>query len=344
MIVAGAVPRTPDGWDDGVLALHGHFLQSRAWARVQERLGNPVVVGADRDWCWLGTIRRAGPFRYLYLPFGPSLRGGEFLEAAMASARARARRLGCAFVRFEPGAVDAATVERTGAQRVRSRQYEHTLVLSLDVEPDTLRRGLNSGHRSRINTASRRGLHVERSSDPGRMADFVRLLRATEQRAGFFSYEDPYFAAIAAELLPSGDATLYFAMAGERCAAAALVFDFGPTRYYAFGATDSDSRRLMPAPPLVWQTILDAHAAGQRCFDFWGAAPPDAGPDHPWSGITDFKRGFGAAPRAFAGTWELTVRPLPARLFALAHAARRQSGRLAVRLSERRSPRSRSDS
>lgn len=313
----------PEGWDEGVIALGGHFLQSTAWARVQERLGNRVFVGASRDWCWLGIVRRVGPFRYLYLPFGPSLRNPAALPAALRSARDRGRRLGCAFVRFEPRQVDAAAIVATGARRVRSRQYEHTLVLRIDVDEETLRSGLNSGHRSRINTADRRGLRVVRSNDPARMPDFVRLLRQVEQRNDFFSYEDPYFDAIAQELLGSGDASLYFAVAGDVDAAAALVFDFGPTRYYAFGATATESRKLMPAPPLVWQAIIDARREGRERFDFWGAAPPDAAPGHPWSGITDFKRGFGGEREAYAGTWELTVRPVAARLFALARAARR---------------------
>jgi lipid II:glycine glycyltransferase (peptidoglycan interpeptide bridge formation enzyme) len=290
---------------------------------VQHRLGNRVVVGADREWCWLGVVRRAGPFRYLYLPFGPSLRTPAELDAALTSARSTAHRLGCAFVRFEPGRIDTERVAATGARRVQSRQYAHSLVLRLDVDVASLRSGLKSGHRSGINGAARRGLTFEHSNDPARMPGFLRMLRDTERRAGFFSYEDPYFAAIAEELLPTGDATLYFAMSEERAVAGALVFDFGPTRYYAYGAMDGDVRRLMPAPPLVWQTILDAREQGRRRFDFWGAAPPDAGPDHAWSGITYFKSGFGSERESYAGTWELTVRPVAARLFALAHAVRR---------------------
>ncbi|MDQ6856400.1 MAG: peptidoglycan bridge formation glycyltransferase FemA/FemB family protein [Candidatus Dormibacteraeota bacterium] len=313
----------PEGWDEGVIALGGHFLQSSRWARVQERLGNRVVVGAHRDWCWLGVVRQVGPFRYLYIPFGPSLRSAAALAPAVASARHRAHRLRCAFVRFEPGGVAASDVLATGARRVKPRQYEHTLVLRIDTDEETLRKGLNSGHRSRINTADKRGLRVVRSNDAARMPDFVRLLRQVEQRNDFFSYEDPYFDAIAKGLLGTGDATLYFAVAGDLDAAAALVFDFGPTRYYAFGATATQARKLMPAPPLVWQAILDARRDGRERFDFWGAAPPDAGPEHPWAGITEFKRGFGAERREYVGTWELVVRPVAARLFALARSARR---------------------
>ncbi len=313
----------PDGWDAGVLELKGHFLQSAAWARVQTRLGNPVVVGAAYDWCWLGVVRRAGPIRYLYLPFGPSLRSEAALGDAMSSARTRARRLGCAFVRFEPGSAGRAAVAHTGSRQVRPRQYQHTLTLRLDGDERSLWRGVNSGHRSRINGAQKRGLRIERSSDPALMPEFVNLLRQTERRNSFFSFEDDYFTAIAEELLPSGEASLYFAAAGDRRVAGALVFDFGPTRYYAFGATDSSARKLMPAPPLVWRAIVDAREHGRERFDFWGAAPPTAGPDHPWKGITDFKSGFGGEPESYAGTWELPVRPLAAALLRLAQRLRR---------------------
>jgi lipid II:glycine glycyltransferase (peptidoglycan interpeptide bridge formation enzyme) len=154
------------------------------------------------------------------------------------------------------------------------------------------------------------------------MLEFLRLLRETERRAGFYSYDDPYFAAIASELLPSGEATVYFAMFEGTAVATAMVFDFGETRYYAYGAGENDARRLSPAPPLVWQTILDARERGETRYDFWGSAPPDAGIDHPWAGITYFKRAFGAQPVRYAGTWELTVRPLAARIFAVARRLR----------------------
>jgi lipid II:glycine glycyltransferase (peptidoglycan interpeptide bridge formation enzyme) len=304
------------------MALNGHFLQSAAWARVQLRLRNPVTVGADRDWCWLGVVRRAGPIRYLYLPMGPSLRGEAALGAAIVAAHRRAQRLGCAFLRFEPGPVSSAIVAATGARQVRPRQYQHTLILQLDRDDESLWRGVNSGHRSRINGAAKRGLRIERSDDPALMPSFVSLLRQTEHRKRFFSFEDAYFAAIADELLPTGAASLYFAVAGGTRVAAALVFDFGTTRYYAFGATSDVARKLMPAPPLVWRCITDARTEGRQRFDFWGSAPPGAGGDHPWAGITEFKRGFGGEPLTSAGTWEIPVRPVSAALFTLAQRLR----------------------
>lgn len=312
----------PDGWDEGVLSLGGHVLQSRAWARVQQRLGYPVLSAAHRDWCWLGVVRRAGPFRYLYLPFGPTLRGPEALAAAASSARGRARAAGCAFLRLEPDLVTPAELSALHAAQVRSRQHQHTLRLHIEADADTLRKGLNRGHRSRINTAEKRGVSIEQVSEPAEIADFIGLLRQTETRAAFYSHDDRYYHAIADELMPTDEAVLYYARAGGSRVAGALLFDYGDTRYYAFAASDTGKRSLMPAPPLVWRAILDGRDKGMRWFDFWGIAPPDR-PDHGWASITEFKRGFGGEVHSRAGTWEIAVRPLRARLFRVAQALRR---------------------
>lgn len=313
---------TPDGWDQRVADLGGHFLQSAAWARVQAALGYEVSFASGPGWCSMGVVRRVGPFRYLYLPFGPSLQGAEQLPEALRAARTRARELGCAFIRLEPDAATPAELRRLGARPVRSRQHQHTLVLRIDVDDATLRSGLNSGHRSRINTAAKRGLVIEQVRDPSDIADFVALLRQTERRAGFYSHDDGYYQAIATELMPTGEASLYYAGVQRRRIAAALLFDFAGTRYYAFAASDTERRSLMPAPPLVWRAIVDGREKGMRWFDFWGVAPPGV-PGHKWAGITEFKRGFGGELHTRAGTWEVTVRPVSARLFSIARALRR---------------------
>lgn len=315
-------PVIPDGWDERVLALRGHFLQSAAWARVQGRLGYELDFASGRGWCWLGIVRPAGPLRYLYLPFGPNFADAAALGDALATARQRARSLGCAFIRIEPDSITAAQLGRLGARQVRSRQHQHTLVLRIDADDATLRRGLNSGHRSRINTAEKRGLTIVQVQAADDISAFVGLLRQTESRAGFYSHDDPYYRAIADELMPTGEASLYYAVHENRRVAGALIFDYGDTRYYAFAASDTQRRSVMPAPPLVWRTILDGRERGLRFFDFWGVAPPDQ-PDHKWAGITEFKRGFGGELHARAGTWEVAVQPVRARLFSIAQALRR---------------------
>jgi hypothetical protein len=309
----------PGGWDESVIALRGHFLQSSAWARVLARMQYEVTFGRGEGWCWLGVVRRVGPFRYLYLPFGPSLTDPTRLPDAVRAARDRARDLGCALVRVEPDAPAGPRLVALGARRVRSGPHEHTLLLRLDADEATLRRGLKGKHRQRINTAEKRGLSLEQVRDPGDITDFIALVRQTEVRARFTAQDDSYYHAIADELMPTGEASLYYASVEGQRVASLLVFDFGATRYCAFGGNDRQRRSVMPGPPLMWRTILDGREKGMGWFDFWGVAPPDQ-PEHEWAGFTEFKRGFGGELHSRAGAWEVSVHPIRARLHIVARA------------------------
>ena len=313
----------PD-WDERLLQLGGHFLQSRAWARSQSRMGTPTLYASGDGWMWLGVMHRIGPFRRLYIPYGPQVRDTDTLCAALGVAVSSARTHRCHFVQFEPWSRQTLDPARCGARRVRPRQAEYTRVIRLDVDEAQLRGALSKGHRSAITAAERKGIVVEPSSSPAAFNDFVHMLRDTSDRTGMPIYDDAYYRAIVDELGPTGEATVYVARHGDRAIGAALVLDLGDTRYYAFAssASDDEARRLGPGPPLVWRTMLDARAAGKNTLDFWGIAPPDE-PDHPWSGFSAFKRSFGGEVLRRNGTWDIPVNRAAYAAWQVAQAARR---------------------
>jgi lipid II:glycine glycyltransferase (peptidoglycan interpeptide bridge formation enzyme) len=210
----------------------------------------------------------------------------------------------------------AAALQRLGARRTRSIQPEWTWILDLDVDEDALRRGLERGHRSRINAASRRGISVRTSADPSDIEVFIALQHRAGDHSGWRGRSAGYHRAEARVLMPSGAAALYIADVDGQPVAAAMGFDFGATRHYAHATSDPvEGRRLGAGPPLIWQMILDARSRGQTQFDFWGVTPDDD-PKHPWAGFSAFKKGFGGRLVRRSGTWELPVRPARYRLYA----------------------------
>lgn len=313
------------GWDERLLAMDGHFLQSRAWARCQQRMGGRIFHAEGARWMWLGLVRQVGIFRRLYLPYGPQADDTDALCAALHAASECARAHGCQFVQCEPLSNGPLEPARCGALRVRSRQAEYTRVIRLDVDAQALRAGLSKGHRSAITAAARKGVVVEPSTNSASLDEFLHMMRETSERTGMPRHGDAYYRAIVDELAPTGEATLYVARHDERTIGAAIVLDFGMTRYYAFAgsASDDEARKLGPGPPLVWRTMLDARDAGRQRFDFWGIAPPDEEPNHPWSGFSAFKRSFGGDVVRRNGTWDLPVRGAAYRAWKLAQTLRR---------------------
>ncbi len=311
-------------WDSALQRMGGHFLQSTLWQRVQAALGHDVVWSRDEAWMWAGAIR-AGRFpRYMYLPHGPtSVSSGamtDALEDAIGAARARSLD----FVRAEPaGDFAADPLAASGALPTRSIQPRWTWVLDLTADETELRHGLSAGHRGAINAASRRGLTIRASSDPGDIEVLLRLQALTAAAGRFHGQSPSYHRTVAATLMPEGAASLYIAEAGNDAVAAALCFDFAGTRYYAHAVSDPvTGRRLQAAAPLVWRMILDAREGGARAFDFWGITHGGT-PGHSWEGFSQFKRSFGGEAVERAGTWDLGVRPFRHRLYRAAVRLRR---------------------
>jgi lipid II:glycine glycyltransferase (peptidoglycan interpeptide bridge formation enzyme) len=60
---------------------------------------------------------------------------------------------------------------------------------------------------------------------------------------------------------------------------------------------------------LQWAASRDAKKRGMQVYNFWGIAPEN-NPNHPWRGITLFKKGFGGRNIEYIHAQDLAVSPL----------------------------------
>lgn len=312
-----------EGWDDDLTRLGGHVLQSQGWARFQQELGHRVLHCAAASGSWMGNVEQLRGVRHLYVPYGPTMLTADTLLAD--SLRDAGHRCRADFIRVEPlGAAASSWLGDAEALPVEPTQPRHTWVLDLQPDIDTLRSGLEKGHRWRINAAGRKGVTIAESHDSADVETFLALLQDTTERAHFRPQRDEHYRTLMRVLGPSASARLYVARLHEQAVAASIVLDFGGTRYYLHSAADQEvNRRVGAAVPLLWTMITDAKALGAHRFDFWGVAP-SSDPRHPWAGISAFKRGFGGELVERAGTWEIPLRRLRYRAYAMARRLRRR--------------------
>lgn len=309
----------PREWDEKLLVLDGHILQSRAWARFQETLGRKVVYESGKDWSWLGAVRRGRGVRYLMVSYGPTFSSKAKLAEILTSMLEAAHRLKLDFVRFEPQSHGRLGIEQLldkGAIRFADIQPSRTWVLDLDKPIEELKSGLASGHRNAVNGAERRGLKFRISENPKEIEAFIEMLKVIKSRT-FKPHPPMYFRKLVESLMPIGVAKLYFMEAEGKLVAGSLGLDFGDTRYYAHAASQPEARNLQAAVPLVWNMIADAKSQGLKLFDFWGIAPAD-NPHHPWAGFSQFKRSFGGREFETLGTWDLPLKKVKYSIYRVA--------------------------
>jgi len=308
-------------WERLQAKLGGHLLQSAPWARFQAAIGRELAgrIELSGGSAQVFALQEAG-IKYLWAPYGPTVStkdGTKLLD------RETWKATGADFIRFEPmGQIREPELLRAGAVPSVELNPAHTVILDLSKSEEELRQGLSSGHRNAINGAERRGLSFEEGSTAD-IDNLLRFIHQTGHRKRFRPHPDNYYRQMMTVLGEAGVAKTFVAKHDGQTVAVAVAFDYNGTRIYAHAAADPTAKRLQPAVPLVWHMLLEAKRAGLKKLDLWGVAPPDAPPNHPWTGFSQFKRAFGGQEVTYLGTWDLPLKGWRYRIYRGARRANR---------------------
>lgn len=318
----------------------GDFLHDWEWAAVAAYDGQAqrrFVLEEDGQLTGLAAaqVRRLGLGRsFWYVPHGPVLdyateQAGARLGALLAGLRDAARADRAVAVRIEPrveiGAPESHTVEQARLRRVAGYlQIGHTRIVELGSDEEVLA-GLDKNTRYSVRRAEREGVTVTTVSDPAdrdAIDALYDLTVVTQQRAGFPLRPRERFHLCWQGLAGAGRARILEARHDGRLLASAMLLLEGEQSFYFLAGSlreEPGQRKLFASHALQWALMRHARDAGARRHDLWGIAPPDAGPDHPWSGVGVFKKGFGGRAVAWVGMWDLVVDPFAYRLREAAH-------------------------
>jgi len=317
----------PKGWDLEVLRKGGGFLQSWEWGEFQRKAGSEVVrVRDEASGAMAQLVRRSLPLgmRYWYCPRGPL---GSMPDLLKVPEIARG-----VFLRFEPPKTDPSiALGMTAWEKAADVQPAQTLIVDLMQDREALLSAMHEKWRYNIRLAERKGVRVYMAGadDASALDVFWDLLNETTERDRFRAHGKDYYRLMLETL--SGDpaidgktrpvARLVFAEHDGRVLAANLMLYFGTTATYLHGASSRERREVMAPQLLQWNCMTDAKAWGYASYDFWGVAPEGA-ENHPWAGITRFKRGFGGKYVAYPGTYDLPIKRFWYTLYRLARRAR----------------------
>ena len=305
-----------DAWDGLLLEQPGgNLLQSWNWGELQSRFGWTVerlLVGDGRH--GLCSLQRTASLfpggAVYYVPRGPAVVEAARIQVLDALER-RARAGGGIVIRIEPNARVGdewpAFFEGRAFTQGKPVQPQATQLLNIDLDPERLKASFKPKTRYNLNLAERKGVRVTGSKD---VATFARLAAQTAKRQGIDLPDAAYYRAALDLFAPRDQVRLYLAQHEGDVLAGIMVFRFGKTATYLFGASTERKRELMPNYLLHWQAILDFRALGCDTYDWWGI-PEEPAPDHPWFGLYRFKTGFGGETVRYVGLYEHVLRPGP---------------------------------
>jgi lipid II:glycine glycyltransferase (peptidoglycan interpeptide bridge formation enzyme) len=173
---------------------------------------------------------------------------------------------------------------------------------------------MKSKTRYNIRLATRRGVSVRQAT----IADlelFYQLYLETSQRDGFAIRAPDYYLDAWQSFMEAGLAHLLLAGVENETVAGLMLFCFGPSAWYMYGASVNRHRNKMPNYILQWEAIRQAQAIGCRLYDLWGA-PDTLDESDPMWGVMRFKKGLGGNLVLGLGAWDYPTNQTAYRFYA----------------------------
>lgn len=308
-----------------------HPIQSYAWGEFREHTGVEVVRYGVYDGREIlnpiqVSIHPIGIGRYSvgYAPKGyiPDMAQTKVLKEI-------AREHRCIYIKVEPKAEKSSLtkqkksfMDRNGYVRGREMFTRFNFVLDLDKGEEAMLSQMKSKTRYNIGLAERKGVVVSEDNSDEVFEKYLELTKETTDRQGFYAHSEDYHRKMWTTLRKEKIARLLKAEYKGEILTVWVLFFFGDSVYYPYGASSRKHREVMANNLLMWEAVKLAKKEGYGYFDMWGALGPDPEKNDSWYGFHKFKEGYGARHVEYVGTYDLVNMPVLYRVFRIAEILR----------------------
>ena len=318
----------PTQWNAALLGLPTpHVLQTWEWGTFKAKYGwtatRLLFKGHGLVCAAASVLQRRWPrlpLSVMYVPKGPiwGFDDVALLDRILAELKALARRRRAIFIKIDPdvkagtpqGEAVVATLCRRGWRASAEQiQFRNTMTLDLMLDEEALLAAMKPKTRYNIRLAGRKSVIV-RLGGMGDLPRIYELYAKTAARDDFIIRPFDYYRDAWGDFIGAGLAQPFVAEFDGEILAALILFRFGRTAWYMYGASSDRHRNRMPNHLLQWEAIRWAKREGCTLYDFWGA--PDAlDESDPMWGVYRFKAGFGGRLVRHIGAYDYPAsRPL----------------------------------
>jgi len=312
-------------WNDFVAnSPNSSILQSYEWGELKSYFGwQPVRIVLENEgqiMAGISILKREVPVikhSLFYAPRGPivDLKNKELVGELLDVVEKEAERNHAVALKIDPEiAADSprelANLASFGfVKALKQVQPRATFILNLERDLDDIMKSFEEKTRYNIRLAEKKGVTIKEDASEKGIGIFFDLYKKTATRDNFLVHPLSYYQKIREVLFPAGLGTVFIAYYENQPIGAVVIFTFGRTATYLYGASASEQRNVMPNHLLHWEVIRWAKERGFKEYDLWGI-PVDPTEAHPLFGVYRFKKGFGGAFVKYIGVYDFPYSPL----------------------------------
>jgi lipid II:glycine glycyltransferase (peptidoglycan interpeptide bridge formation enzyme) len=318
-------------WDDAVTAFpNAHLLQSWAWGEFKYVTTGwqPLRLAFKREEQTVAVIsigiRKAGPVTVMYAPKGPlfDVTNLSLATEVLDALESLARQYRAVALKIDPdiplatgapGEPDDApnpsgmawqTLLETRGWRYSSEQvqFKNTIVIDLTPDEDALLMRLSQNTRRKVRVAEREAVTI-RAATESDVPMLYDLYVETGARDGFLVRPRAYYERAWRDFMRDGLCHPLIAEVDGLPVSHVVLYRFGQTAWYFYGASREIHREKMPNYLLQWEAMRWAKSHGCTRYDLWGAPDIFEDSDGMW-GVYQFKRGFRGTVIRTGGAWD----------------------------------------
>lgn len=328
-----------DQWNAALSVLpFAHVLQTWEWGEFKRATTGwqPMRLAFEREGKIVAMasvgIRSVGPLKVMYISKGPALdySNPTLVAEVFDHLQKLARHQRAIWLKVDPDVIAATGIpagdaenpdipNATGQAVLRSLQtrgwrfsadqvqFRNTITVELSRSEDELLAAMSQNTRRKIRTAEKKGVTV-RTATLADLPTLYDLYRMTGERDHFLIRPPDYYKQAWQVFMEAGLAHPLIAEFEGKAIAHVILFHFGSTCWYIYGASANEERDRMPNYLLQWEAIRWAKAHSYTSYDMWGAPNEFNESDSMW-GVYEFKRGFRGSVTRYIGAWDYAPYP-----------------------------------
>lgn len=306
-------------WESFVLTYSPQALfQSWQWGEIEKKSGDSVRrygIYSEKELIGVAQlfIVHAKRGTYLHIRQGPILSdySRSTLQQSITLFSEIAKKERALFIRMSPMIEDSdehkQMLHDCGLlpSPIHEVDAERCWVLDISQSEDSILQGMRKTTRYEIRRGQKMDIRVKKTVNPDDLSEFITLYKETSKRHGFVSHgsiveEFEHFAS-------RGEAMLLLGYVDQTLIAGAIIIFYGGQAIYHHGA--SLPSKVPVSYMLQWQAIVEAKKRNIGVYNFYGIAP-EGKPNHPWNGLTLFKKGFGGKEVRYMHAYDYPLSPL----------------------------------
>lgn len=186
---------------------------------------------------------------------------------------------------------------------------EHTISIDLNNTEEEILKSMRKQTRYEIRKAQKLGIEIYHSNDLEFFDEFYKIFIDTVKRQRWTPYPRGYIKREIEVLNKGMRVETFISKFNDEYISSGIFIFYKNQAIYHHSGSLTKYRNIPSTYLLIWEVIKYAKKLGMQKVNLWGVCDEDH-KNHPWQGLSQFKRGFGGSDDRFIHSKDLIISPL----------------------------------